>query len=64
MPALLLTCREAAEAMRVSTRTLFSLTRRGEIRSIRIGCRGVRYSPADLQEWIDRQRGEPAETAT
>ena len=56
LPSLLLTCREAAQSLRVSTRTLWTLTKRGDVRAVRIGQRGIRYAPADLQAWIDRQR--------
>jgi excisionase family DNA binding protein len=54
--SLLLTCREAARALRVSERTLWSLTKRGDVCAVRIGQRGVRYDPRDLQQWIDRQK--------
>lgn len=52
---LLLTVAEAADALRISVRLLWTLTQSGEIRSVRIGQRGVRYAPAELQRWIDRQ---------
>ena len=56
MPTPLLTCREAADYLRVSTRTLFNLTTpHGPIPCIRVG-RGVRYSPAALQAWVDDQQ--------
>jgi excisionase family DNA binding protein len=57
---LLLRPREAAEALALSPRTLWTLTRRGEIPALRVPGRGkarsLRYSVADLQAWIDRQR--------
>jgi excisionase family DNA binding protein len=62
---LLLTPREVAEALRISERSLWTITRRGEIASIRVG-RLVRYSPADVQSWIDARRrtaAAPAEPA-
>lgn len=52
---LLLTAREAAAALSISERTLWSITRRGEIAHIACG-RKVLYSPSDLDAWIDRQR--------
>ncbi len=52
---LLLTSREAAEALAISPRSLWSLTNSGELPCVRMG-RSVRYAPEDLQEWIDRQR--------
>jgi excisionase family DNA binding protein len=50
---LLLTPREAAAALRISERLLWSKTKLGEIPCIRIG-KAVRYSPAALQAWIER----------
>jgi excisionase family DNA binding protein len=52
---LLLTVAEAAKALAVSTRTIWSLTNRGELPAVRIG-RAVRYSIEDVRAWIDRQR--------
>lgn len=52
----LLTSREAANFLRVSTRTLFNLTTpNGSIPCVRVG-RSVRYSPTALQEWVERQQ--------
>jgi excisionase family DNA binding protein len=56
---LLLRPRDAALALAISERTLWELTRRRVIPSVRIG-RAVRYSPSDLQAWIDRQKGSTA----
>ena len=54
-PKLLLTAREAADALSVSERTLWSMTYpRGDLRPTRIG-RGVRYSVSELQRWIAAQ---------
>jgi excisionase family DNA binding protein len=52
---LLLTARQAAAALTISERTLWSLTRRGELPCLRIG-RSVRYSRRDLFEYLDRLR--------
>lgn len=54
-PRLLITPSEAAFALSISTRKLWSLTNAGQIPCVRLG-RAVRYSPADLQDWIQRQR--------
>jgi excisionase family DNA binding protein len=52
----ILTLQEAADVLRVSTRTLYSLTRpRGPIPCVRCGPRGVRYSLAALQRFIAEQ---------
>ena len=57
-PKLLLSAREAARALSVCERTLFSLTApRGPIPSIRLGSR-VLYPVAAIQKWIDAQAGE------
>ena len=55
IPQLLLSAREAAEALAISERTLWSLTKRGEVRCVRIG-RSVRYSPDDLADFIARSK--------
>ena len=61
IPRLLLTAREAAVALRVSERTLWSLTApRGTIPAVRIN-RSVRYAVDDLRRWIDAQKEGGAE---
>jgi excisionase family DNA binding protein len=57
-PILLLTPRDAAKALAISERTLWTLTNDGKIPHKRIG-RAVRYSVADLQAWI---AGQPSPT--
>lgn len=52
---MLITPAEAAFALSVSERKLWSMTNAGEIPCVRMG-RAVRYSPTDLQDWIDQQR--------
>src|SRR5437660_644899 len=59
-PRLLLTSRQTAEALAISQRTLWALTRRGELRPIRVGGRGLsaralRYPVAELERWIAAQ---------
>ena len=51
--ARLLTCREAADWLRISTRTLWSLTDSGEIPSVHIR-RSVRYRMQDLVAYVER----------
>ncbi len=58
---ILLTTREAAKSLAISERTLWTLTQRGDLPCVRIG-RSVRYSPRQLQAWIERQSA--AEKAT
>lgn len=53
---LLLTPPEAAMALAISERSLWTLTHpRGPIPAVRIG-RTVRYDPADLRIWIEQQK--------
>lgn len=54
---MLLTPKQAAEALAISPRKLWSMTASGEVPHIRIG-RAVRYSRDDLREWIDRRKSE------
>ena len=50
---LLLTPREAAESLGICERTLYGLTKQGELPVVRIG-RAVRYSVDDLKAWIKK----------
>ena len=50
----LVTRSAAARALRVSLETLRRFTRRGELRSLTLGRRGVRYRRADLAAFIER----------
>jgi hypothetical protein len=53
---LLLTIRETAAALRISERTLWSMTQpRGPIPVVRIGVRTL-YDPRALQDWIEKQQ--------
>ena len=52
---LLWTSREAAQALSISERTLWSLTHDGKIPCVRIG-RAVRYDLADIRSWIESQK--------
>lgn len=53
---LLLSTREAAEALSVCQKTLWALTQpRGDLPAVRIG-RRVLYDPGDLRAWINRQK--------
>ena len=63
VPALALRPREAARALGISTRLLWSLSSpRGPIPCKRIGGRGscVLYRPADLDAWLRQQESQPA----
>ena len=52
---LLLKPMDAAKALAISERTLWALTRRGEIPCVRFGG-AKRYDPRDLQAWIDARK--------
>jgi excisionase family DNA binding protein len=52
----LLRPKDAADVLGVSERYLSSLARRGELPSVRMGKRAIRYSRADLAAFIDRRR--------
>jgi excisionase family DNA binding protein len=51
----LLTARDAAKALAVCEKTLWTLTNQGELPVVRIG-RSVRYDPRDLSAWITRNK--------
>jgi excisionase family DNA binding protein len=46
---------DAAKALTISARKLWSLTAGNEIPHVRIG-KSVRYDPADLRAWIENQK--------
>jgi len=54
-PCLALRPREAAKALGICERTLYTLTKKGEISVIRSG-RLVRYSVEDLKTWIKNSK--------
>jgi excisionase family DNA binding protein len=56
---LLLTARQAAKVLNVCEKTLWTLTKNGDIPAVRIG-RAVRYDPADLRAWIERAKSAKA----
>ena len=52
---LLLTAREAAKALAISERTLWTLTNHGDVPVVRLG-RSVRYDPDDLRAFVKRSK--------
>jgi excisionase family DNA binding protein len=56
---LLVTAREAARMLSLSERTVWGLSKAGELPTVRIG-RSVRYDPRDLQAWIERSKQRQA----
>jgi excisionase family DNA binding protein len=53
----LLPAPDAARVIGVSERTLFTLTKSGQIPAVRIG-RAVRYDPTDIQRFIERAKSQ------
>ncbi|MDX1965425.1 MAG: helix-turn-helix domain-containing protein [Pirellulales bacterium] len=53
-PPLLVDSKTAARMLSICTKTLWQMTREGELPCLRVGRRTL-YSPAKLQAWIDTQ---------
>jgi excisionase family DNA binding protein len=53
--ARLMTAGQVAELLAVPKTRVWSMSRRGEIPTVRIGPREVRYRPEDLEAWIARR---------
>ena len=51
----LLTAVQVAELLAVPKTRVWSMSRRGEIPTVRIGSRELRYRPADIDAWIARR---------
>jgi len=56
---LLLTSREAADILTISERSLWSLTKRGQIVCVRIG-KAIRYDAVDLVAFIEGSKSKAA----
>ncbi len=60
-PQMLLTPREAAKALTISEKTLWSLSvPRGPIPVVRLGARSVRYTRAALCHYVEQQQSTAA----
>lgn len=59
---MLITPREAAKLLSVCERTLYMLTKTGQIPAVRIG-RSVRYSVNELEAWIARASEKKCENS-
>ena len=57
MERMLLTSKEAAKALNICERTLYGLTKAGELPVVRIG-RAVRYNVQDLKDFIEKKSSE------
>ena len=51
----LLTVVEVAELLKVRRQRVWSMSRRGELPTIRLGTREVRYRPEGIGKWIARR---------
>ena len=61
VPKLLFSAEEAAQALGICQKTLWSSTKpRGDVPCVRIGTR-VLYDPADLRTWIVGRKEGPSE---
>ena len=49
---MLLTARQTARMLAISERSLYSITKDGQLPAVRIG-RSVRYDPTDIHNWIE-----------
>jgi excisionase family DNA binding protein len=54
--ATLLTAEQVGQVLGKHYRTVLILAERGELASIRLGHRTVRFQASDVQEYIDRHR--------
>jgi excisionase family DNA binding protein len=59
MTARLLTARDLAERLGVSTETILRWTRRGELPAVRLPGGAIRYREEELEAWLD-ERAAPA----
>ncbi len=55
---MLISAHDAARALSISEKTLWTMTAEKRIPCVRIG-RRVLYSPADLVTWIEQQKSVP-----
>jgi excisionase family DNA binding protein len=51
----LLTADQVAQLLAVPRTRVWSMSRRGEIPTVRLGPREVRYRPEDIDRWIARR---------
>jgi excisionase family DNA binding protein len=56
-PTRLLTAREAADRLAVSLRTLRTIISEGALAVVRVGARGLRVHPEDLDRFVEERRG-------
>lgn len=50
---LLVSAADAARMLAVCTKTLWALTKSGQLRAVHVGPRGIRYSLSDLREFVE-----------
>jgi excisionase family DNA binding protein len=62
MTGRLLTGRQVADQLGISTKTVLRWALEGELPSIRLSNRAIRFRPDQLEQWLD-QRATPAQGA-
>ncbi len=55
-----LKAREAAEKLSICTEYLYQLHRRGELKAVKIGNRGIRFPEAEIQRWLASREDQTA----
>jgi len=61
MTGRLLTARQVAETLGLSTETVLRWSRRGELPAIRLPGGAIRYSQTDLDQWLAHRATLPTE---
>jgi excisionase family DNA binding protein len=61
-PRNLLTAREVAEYLGVSSETILRWTRRGELPAVRLPSGAIRYRPEELDDWLSKRATTERET--
>lgn len=56
-PKMLLTAKQASQALAICERTLFELTKRGDIARLKIGA-SVRYDVRDIEAFIAKNKSD------
>ena len=54
------TWREVAEFLRIGRNAVYEMAANGDLPSLRVGGSRVRFIPAEIRAWVDRQRAPGA----
>jgi excisionase family DNA binding protein len=52
----LLTAQQLAELLKKHPRTILRMAQSGELPHVRIGERGIRFVPSEIQDWLAERR--------